>query len=388
MDDLLSRGVEEIIDRAALERVIKGKGKLRIKFGVDPSSPDIHLGHAVELRKLRQLQDMGHVVIFLIGDATGRVGDPSGRNKTRPVLTDAEITANAQTYLDQAKLIIDIDKTELRRNSEWWDKLKFAELLKLAAKFTVAQLIERDDFKQRLESGNDLGLHELLYPVMQAYDSVMLEADVEFGGTDQRFNLLAGRALQKKMDQSPQHVFMCKLLVGTDGVNKMSKSLGNYIGVTDKPEDMYGKVMRIPDELIGPYYELCTDVPLDVVEAAVKSMADGANPRDVKASLAREIVQMYHGPNPSEKAEDEFNQVFRDREAPSDLKTLELKSGKDIISAVAASGVADSNSAARRLVDQGGVRLDDQVADLTTEPKNDSVLQIGKRYFARLKIKP
>jgi tyrosyl-tRNA synthetase len=243
MKELLSRGVEQIIGQDELEKALSGTRKLRIKFGVDPTRPDIHIGHAVVLRQLRQFQDLGHTVIFLIGDYTTKIGDPSGKSKTRPVLDDAEIASNAKTYLDQVGQILDVKKAEIRYNSEWLSKLSFADLLKLASNFSVAQLIERDDFKNRLDSGVELSLHELLYPVMQAYDSVALEADVEFGGNDQLFNLMAGRSLQKKLGQTPQIVFVSELLVGTDGVKKMSKSLDNYIALTDEALDMYGKVM-------------------------------------------------------------------------------------------------------------------------------------------------
>ncbi len=295
MEDLLSRGVEQIVGLDELEQALNSKRKLRIKFGVDPTRPDIHIGHAVALRKLRQFQDMGHTVIFLIGDYTTKIGDPSGRSITRPMLTDAEIKANVQTYLDQVGAILNVSKAEIRHNSEWLGKLNFGDLISLASNMSVAQLIERDDFKNRLANGQEIALHELLYPLMQAYDSVALECDVEFGGNDQLFNLMAGRALQKKLGQRPQICFIMELLVGTDGTKKMSKSLDNYVAITDQPVDMYGKVMSLPDGLIAPYYKLCTDVPLETIDGLVSQLAAGANPRDSKASLAREIVRLYHG---------------------------------------------------------------------------------------------
>lgn len=389
MNDLLSRAVEEIISGVELEKLLTGSKKLRLKLGVDPSSPDIHLGHAVLLRKLRHLQDEGHTVIFLIGDATARIGDPSGKNKTRPVLTNEEIETNAQTYLSQVGKILNVKKAEIRRNSEWWDGVSFSELLKIAGNFTVAQLIEREDFKNRLQSGSELGLHELLYPVMQAYDSVMLKADVEFGGTDQRFNMLAGRDLQKKMGQTPQQVFMTKLLVGLDGTQKMSKSLGNYIGLTDEPANMFGKVMSLPDELIAPYYELCTDIELNQIEALVKTLAEGANPRDAKASLAREIVRLYHGDAAAVAAEEGFNKQFRDKQAPELMPVHKIeKGGKSAVALLVATGLATSNSEARRLIEQGGARINDQILHIDREyaVSDGDILQAGKRRFVRIEL--
>lgn len=384
MDELLTRGVDEIINSDELAKLLKAKKKLRLKLGVDPSSPDIHLGHAVVLRKLRQLQEMGHTVIFLIGDATARIGDPSGRNKTRPVLSEQDIHSNAQTYLDQVGKIIDVKSAEIRRNSEWLDKLSFGDLVALSANFTVAQLIERDDFKKRLDSGSELGLHELLYPVMQAYDSVMLEADVEFGGSDQRFNMLAGRSLQKKMGQVPQQVFMTKLLVGTDGSQKMSKSLGNYIGITDEPGDMYGKVMSIPDSLIPEYYELATDIASEAIEQLVKTLAEGANPRDAKASLAREIVSIYHGEKTALAAAERFGsgdyarpQVVTDSRFKH---PLEVQVQAQLPKLLTELGITTSHSDARRLIEQGGVKINNQPLnpDSVTLKSGDTI-SIGKR---------
>jgi tyrosyl-tRNA synthetase len=387
----LFRGVEEIIVGEDLEKALNSTQKLRIKFGVDPSRPDIHLGHAVPLKVLRRLQDLGHTIIFLIGDATARIGDPSGRNKTRPVLTDAEIKANAKTYLDQVEKILDVGKAEVRYNSEWLDKLTFAELIKLAGNFTVAQLIEREDFKTRLEAGQELSLHELLYPVMQAYDSVMLKADVEFGGTDQRFNNLAGRDLQKKMGQKPQQVVLTKLLIGTDGSQKMSKSLNNYIGITDAPADMYGKVMSINDELIAPYYELCTDIELSVIEELVKTLAEGANPRDSKASLAREIVRIYHGEAPALKAEESWNTTFRDKGGPSADQIEEIIYAGDqslLIDLLVAVDLIASKSEGRRLVRDKGLRVNNIVVeDEDARVANGDLINIGKKRFYRLKQK-
>lgn len=388
MDEILSRNIEEIITRPELESLMKKK-KLRLKLGVDPSSPDIHLGHAVLLRKLRQFQDAGHTVIFLIGDVTARIGDPSGKKKTRPVLSQTEILHNAQTYLDQVGKIIDIKKAEIRSNSEWLDKLKFDDLLKLAGNFTVAQIIEREDFKKRMQEGAEVGLHELLYPLMQAYDSVALKADVEFGGTDQRFNMLAGRALQAKMGQPPQQVLMTKLLVGLDGKNKMSKSLDNYIALTDSPANMYGKVMSIPDMMIGPYYELCTDVPHELIREVIQTIADGANPRDAKASLAREIVSIYHSPKEAKEAETEWTRQFREGGRPSDVPIVRLKrSQKDLLEVMQAAKLVSTRSEARRLLEQKGVKLNDEVLVLgqEVEVRSGDVMQVGKRRYVKFDI--
>lgn len=387
LGDLLTRGVDEIIPENDFKRALASGRTLRLKLGVDPSSPDIHLGHAVVLRKLRNLQDMGHTVIFLIGDATARIGDPSGKNKTRPVLTDDDIAKNAQTYLDQVGKILDVGKVEIRRNSEWLDKLSFTDVLKLMSSFTVAQLIEREDFKNRLEAGSELALHELLYPVMQAYDSVMLEADVEFGGSDQRFNNLAGRDLQKKLGQRPQQVFLCKLMVGTDGVQKMSKSLGNYIALNDGPVNMFGKVMSIDDSLIGPYYELATDIELPVIEELVKTLADGANPRDAKASLAREIVRLYHGDDAALKAAESWSRQFTQKEKPAEIPPFELNDADwHLIDLLVVTELAPSKSEARRLIAQNGVRYNDEPMseDAHLTVSNGDLLQVGKRRFLEL----
>ncbi len=389
MEKLLSRGVDQIIGQDELEKALKSGRKLRIKFGVDPTRPDIHIGHAVVLRLLRRLQDAGHTIIFLIGDYTTRIGDPSGKSKTRPVLGEKEILANAQTYLDQVGKLLDLSKVEVRRNSEWWAQLSFADLLSLASQVSAAQLIERDDFRNRLTSGQELGLHELLYPLMQAYDSVKLEADVEFGGTDQLFNMLAGRALQKKLGQTPQVVVAGELLVGTDGVRKMSKSYDNYIAVTDAPLDMYGKIMSVPDTLIAPYYRLCTDIELEVIDELVKTLAGGANPRDAKASLAREIVGMYHGGAAALAAEEAWNRQFRDGGRPDEIEEVTVTATKDMVDLLVQTKMASSKGEARRLIDQGGVKLGGHVVNLGSPVKlsDGQILQVGKRRYLKLRVK-
>jgi tyrosyl-tRNA synthetase len=391
MDELLTRGVEQIIGEEELREALSRKHKLRIKLGVDPTRPDIHLGHAVLLRKLRALQDMGHTVIFLIGDYTTKIGDPSGKSKTRPMLMDAEIKANVQTYLDQVGVILDLKKTEVRYNSEWLAKLTFGDLISLASNLSVAQMIEREDFKNRLESGQELALHELLYPLMQAYDSVALEADVEFGGNDQLFNLMVGRSLQKKLGQAPQIVFIMELLVGTDGKHKMSKSLDNYIAITDEPIEMYGKVMSLPDPLIAPYYKLTTDISLESIDGLVQSMSQGANPRDSKASLAREIVRTYHGEVAAAAAEENWNRTFRDHEGPSDDQIVEHKVPRDGVKLGALLqevGVSTSNSESRRLLRASGVKVNSEtVLDEHLIVRAGEMLQVGKRRFFKLTAK-
>lgn len=378
IDEFLTRSVEEAIVKDSLREKLASGKKLRIKYGVDPTRPDIHLGHAVGLWKLRELQDAGHTVIFLIGDFTTKIGDPSGRNTTRPVLTDEEIKANAKTYFDQVGKILDIEKTEVRYNSEWFSKMNFNDILKLSGQFTVAQIVERDDFAKRLKEGTDIGLHEILYPLMQAYDSVELKADVEFGGLDQKFNMLAGRELQKKMGQAPQDVLMLELLVGTDGKIKMSKSAGNYIAITDPANDMFGKIMSIPDEAMPQYFELCTNM----------EMPKNENPRDTKIQLAKEIVKIYHGEKEAEEAEAEFDRVHKNKELPTVMDEVKIGASElNIVDIIVEAKLAVSKSDARRLVEQGGVSINDErIDDPQKEIKIESglILKVGKRNFVRI----
>lgn len=387
-NNFFEKGVAEIIDKKSLEQKLESKKKLRIKIGVDPTRPDIHLGHAVALRVLRKLQDAGHTIIFLIGDYTTKIGDPSGRNTTRPVLDDAEIKKNAKTYFDQVGLILDLKKTEVRYNSEWFSKMNFNDILQIAGKFTVAQIIERDDFEKRLKGGVDVGLHEMLYPLMQAYDSVVLKADVEFGGTDQRFNILAGRDLQKKMGQAPQDIVLVGLLVGLDGKEKMSKSLDNYIGITESPKTMFGKTMSIPDSLIESYFELCTDVTADEIKKHLDGMKKGKNPRDVKAELAEKIVEIYHSKEKAEEAKEEFFKVFSKKELPSKIPTINLSGSFELPLFLIELGATTSNSEARRLITQGAVKID---GAKVTDPKSqvathkDMVIQVGKQKYYKIK---
>jgi tyrosyl-tRNA synthetase len=391
IEELLTRGVQEVIIKSDLEKKLQSGKKLRIKFGVDPTRPDIHLGHAVVLWKLKQFQDDGHTIIFLIGDYTTKIGDPTGRNTTRPMLSDEDIKINAQTYIEQVGKILDMQKTEIRYNSEWYSKMDFSDIISLSSKFTVAQIIERDDFAKRLNSGVDIGLHEMLYPLMQAYDSVVLRADVAFG-SDQKFNELAGRDLQKKMGQEPQDIVVTKLLVGTDGKEKMSKSLDNYIAITDLANEMYGKVMSIPDSAIMDYYELCTNVETKALKIIENELVNGKNPRDTKAELAKLIVEIYHNAEEAEEAEAEFSRVFSNREMPTEMREFSLNSKADwrLDDIVEASGTTErvrSKSDIRRLIQQGGVKLNDEkIVDPFKQIifKADDILKVGNRDYIRI----
>lgn len=382
------RGIEEIISQKGLEEKLKRGKKLRIKLGADPNRPDIHLGHAVVLRLLKRFQEAGHTVIFLIGDYTAKIGDPSGRNRTRPILSDEEIKVNAKTYLDQVGKIIDVKKAEIRFNSQWLKELSFADVLKLASSFTVAQTIERDDFQKRLKNQQEIGLHELLYPVMQAYDSVILKADLELGGTDQRFNLLAGRELQKKVGETPQDIITCALLVGLDGKEKMSKSLDNYIAVNDSPAEMFGKVMSIPDSLIINYFKLCTDLTDGEIAKFGKQLEAGLNPRDIKFKLAREITTLYHNQEKAEQASKAFNQIHQKKQLPDQIEEVKLAGEFEITKLITQLKLASSNGEARRLVEQGGVKIDGAVInEITAQVKTHPgmVIQVGKRRFLKIK---
>jgi tyrosyl-tRNA synthetase len=388
---VISSGAAAVTPADALKEKLATGRSLRVKLGVDPTAPDLHLGHAVPLRKLRQFQDLGHTVVLIIGDFTALIGDPSGRNSTRPPLTVEQIDENATTYIEQAFRILDPDRTELRRNSDWLGKLGFADLLRLTSRFTVARILERDDFAKRYSGQQSISLHEFLYPVAQAYDSVAVEADIEIGGTDQLFNLLAGRELMEKSGMEPQVCLTLPLLEGTDGVQKMSKSYGNYIGLTDEPDEMFGKVMSIPDELIAKYFRLCTAVPVDEVDAIEADLVAGrSHPNLVKRRLAREIVSLYHGPDTGQGAEAAFDRVFKEHQAPQDIPEVVVDAGEEVhLPALLRDlGLATTTSEARRLIDGGGLRIDgEQVPprtyDLPWESVRGRVVQAGKRHFAR-----
>ena len=386
--DLFMRGVTEIINKESFEKKLKSGKKLRIKLGVDPTRPDIHLGHAVGLWKLKQLQDDGHTIIFLIGDYTTKIGDPSGRNATRPVLSDTEIKLNAETYLDQVGKILDIKKTEIRYNSEWFSKMTFSDILQITGKFTVAQIIERDDFEKRLKLGKDIGLHEILYPVMQAYDSVMLKADIEFGGSDQRFNMLAGRDLQKKMEQPAQEIVITKLLIGLDGKEKMSKSLDNYVGITEDADSQFGKIMSIPDKLMGDYFSLCTLESEANIKKYEKELKAGKNPRDIKVILAEKIVELYHDKKSAEKAKAEFSNVFSKGELPKRIPSVKLSGTFELPLFILELDACGSNTEARRLILAGAVKIDgtkvtDPKAEIATHP--GMIIQVGKKKYYKVK---
>lgn len=387
-EDFFQKGISEIINEQSFRERLK-KGKIRIKYGVDPTRPDIHLGHTVQLLKLKQLQDEGHTIIFLIGDYTTKIGDPSGRNATRPILSDDEIKQNAKTYFVQVGKILNVKKTEIRYNSEWFSKMKFSDILLLAGKFTVAQILERDDFEKRFQGHNDIGLHELLYPLMQAYDSVVLKADVEFGGSDQKFNMLTGRELQKKMGQKPQEVVITKLLVGLDGKIKMSKSADNYIALTEDAKSMFGKIMSIPDVSIYEYFELLTELNQAELMKIREELDSDTNPRDIKLALAEKIVSMYHSNAEAQKAKQEFISVFAKKELPSDIPLVKMAEGNYELPLLLMNlGAVGSNGEARRLIEQGGVKIDGAKiteSKIVIGVRKDMLIQVGKRKYYRIK---
>jgi tyrosyl-tRNA synthetase len=388
----VKRGCEELLIEAEFAQKLarsKAAGKpLRCKLGLDPTAPDIHLGHTVVLNKLRQLQDLGHTVIFLIGDFTSMIGDPSGRNTTRPPLTREQIQANARTYFEQAALVLDRAKTEIRYNSEWSEPLGAAGMIKLAAKYTLARLLERDDFAKRMRENAPIAMHELLYPLMQGYDSVALESDLELGGTDQKFNLLVGRELQRHWGQEPQCILTMPLLEGLDGVEKMSKSKNNYIGITEAPFEMFGKVMSISDELMWRWYDLVSARSNAEIARFKREAADGRNPRDIKVALAQEIVARFHSNAAAEQALAEFEARFKGNAAPEDMPevTLAAPHGLPIAQLLKQANLAPSTSEAVRNIEQGGVRINgEKVADRgAVIAPGTHVVQVGKRKWARV----
>jgi tyrosyl-tRNA synthetase len=393
---LLSRGTADIVPlpelKAKLLKSAKDGKPLQVKLGLDPTAPDIHLGFAVVLRKLRQFQDLGHEVVIIIGDYTALIGDPSGRSTTRPMLSSEEIEANGRTYVEQLAKVLDREKTIIRFNSEWLGKLSFAELVGLASKMTVAQVLQREDFANRYREGLPISLHELLYPLAQAYDSVAIRADIEMGGQDQTFNNLAGRALQKELGQEPQVVLLMPLLVGLDGVKKMSKSLGNYVGISEPPVVMFGKLMSLSDELMPVYYELCTDVPM--AEVAMLTDAAQTHPREAKKRLAREIITLYHSADAAQAADDEFERVHKEHQIPDEMPDFAVSAeicdagGLTRVTALlVAAGLAPSSGEAKRLILQGGVSIEgakitDAAAMLLVQ--TGQVIKVGRNRFIRL----
>mgnify|MGYP002626766038 CR=1 FL=1 len=379
---------EEELERKLENSILTGK-PLTVKFGMDPSAPDIHIGHAVALRKLKQLQDMGHTIVIIIGDFTAKIGDPSGRSKGRIAMTEKEVLTNAQTYQDQVFRILDREKTQIRYNSEWLEKLQLDEILKLASTITVARMLERDDFEKRFRSNIPIGLHEFFYPLMQAYDSVVLEADLELGGTDQTFNVLMGRSLQKDSGMEPQAALFMPILEGIDGVEKMSKSLGNYIGIDEDARTMFHKVMQIPDSIMIKYFELATDILPEELDEIKDSLNAGKNPKEIKLLLAKTITSLYHTPEETAAAERFFKEAFTQKSIPQEVESLEIavkqKNLFDCLTPFVENGLVKSGSELRRLVAQGGVRNNGvPVTGMEDAIEDGDVLRIGKKKFVRL----
>ena len=391
--ELISRGAEEIIPekelKQKLEQSINKDTPLIVKLGCDPSRPDLHLGHGVVLRKLRHFQDLGHQAILVIGDFTAMIGDPSQRNKTRPQLTLEETKANAESYIEQAGHVLNIDSLKIVYNSTWLDAMRFSDVIRLSSHYTVARMLERDDFTKRYKAEIPISIHEFMYPLAQAMDSVELKADVELGGTDQKFNLLVGRDLQREYKQDPQVIITLPLLEGTDGIEKMSKSYGNDIGLTDTPEDMYGKSMSISDEMIEKYFILAADANTKTVSKVKKQLSDSSqNPRDIKRELARAIVQLYHGQNAAKEAEQYFDRVIVNKDAPDEMDQVELSIDTQLIEVVTNEGLTSSKGEARRLIKQGAIRVDNE--KITDESHillkgKEVVIKVGKRRFIKIK---
>ncbi len=390
--ELIKRGADELLIEAELVEKLKTGRSLRVKAGFDPTAPDLHLGHTVLINKLRHFQDLGHQVLFLIGDFTGMIGDPSGKNTTRPPLTREQVLDNARTYQEQVFKILDPAKTEVCFNSSWMEALGASGMIRLAARHTVARMLERDDFSKRYAAQQPIAIHEFLYPLCQGYDSVAMKADIELGGTDQRFNLLVGRELQKHYGQAPQCVLTMPLLEGLDGVQKMSKSLGNYIGIYEPPSEIFGKVMSISDDLMWRYYDLLSFLPASEISALRRSIDEGKNPRDVKVQLAQELVARFHGDSASVAAREDFESRFQRNGIPDEMPEVALLGGEEgvgIAAVLKQSGLTASTSEALRMIDQGGVRLNgERVADkgLVLRAGEGGVVQVGKRKFARVRV--
>lgn len=393
--DLIKRGVSEIIPEdellKKLEKSYKEQKPLKIKLGCDPSRPDLHIGHSVVLRKLAQFQSLGHQAILIIGDFTGMIGDPSGRNVTRPALSLEETRKHGQSYFEQASKILDKEKTKTVYNSEWLGKMSFEDVIKLASKYTVARMLERDDFTKRYKNGEPISVHEFLYPLAQAMDSVAIESDVELGGTDQKFNLLVGRDIQREFGIEPQVILTMPLLVGTDGVEKMSKSYGNYIGISDSPQDIFGKTLSIADSLIYTYYELATDISnADLAKVKGDLENPDVNPRNIKRALAKRLVAMYHSEEAATEAEEGFDKIFIKKEIPDEIPLFEMTNCEkeiSILDLITTVNFAPSKGEARRLVSQGGVTLDgEKIADITAsvQLKPENILKVGKRKFVKI----
>ncbi|WP_295153963.1 tyrosine--tRNA ligase [uncultured Brachyspira sp.] len=385
--ELITRGISEVIGLEEIKEKLKNGKQLIVKAGFDPTAPDIHLGHTVLLRKMRHFQLLGHKVIFLIGDFTGRIGDPSGKTKTRPRLTLEDVLKNAETYKQQVFKILDPEKTIVEFNSKWLEKMSFADVLGLTSRYTVAQMIERDDFAKRYKNGQPISIMEFLYPLAQGYDSVALQCDIELGGNDQKFNLLVGRTLMKEYGLSPQAVITVPLLEGLDGVEKMSKSLGNYIGIYDSAKDMYGKAMSIPDSLIYKYMELLTDIPIEDIKNYIKAIENGENPRNIKAVLAKEIVKIYHGESEALNAEEEFKRIFSSKGLPDKIDEVNINRDDNILNVLSVCMPSESKSNLKRLVSQGSVSLDNEkINDINMLIAKEGILKVGKRNFFKIKF--
>lgn len=389
--ELLTRGTAEVIVQEDLKKKLLSGKKLRIKLGIDPTGSELHIGHAVVLRKLRQFQDLGHHTILIVGNFTGKIGDPTDKSETRKQLTDDEVAANLQNYLDQAGKILDLKKLEVVYNADWLAHMSFQEVVQLASNFTVQQMLERDMFEKRMREEKPIHLHEFFYPLMQGYDSVVLRADVELGGTDQKFNCLAGRVLQKAYNEDPQNVLITPILEGLDGKEKMSKSLNNYIGIMESPDQQYGKAMSIPDELILRYFELATNISLEEIANIGEDLEAGKNPRDIKMRLAREIVSMYHDMEAAEMAEKNFIQLFQKKELPDEIPVYKLpKEEINLIEAIFQSGIEPSKSQIKRLIEQGGVKVNQKTIkdkDYSFTPsKKPIIVQVGKRKFVQFVV--
>jgi len=389
IEEVLKRGVVEVIERKHLKKELLSGKKLTIKYGIDPTKPDIHLGHTIPLRKVEEFQKLGHRVVLIIGDFTAQIGDPSGRMKARTLLSAKQAEENAKTYLEQANKIIDLSNIEVKKNSQWYNQMRLKDIIKLTQLFTVARILERDDFEKRLRQNLDVHLHEIIYPILQGYDSVVINADVEIGGTDQKFNMLTGRKLQKRLKKSQQDVITLPLLVGIDGKLKMSKTFGNYIGISEKPEEQYGKIMSIPDRLIGDYFELCTRVPMEKVQEIKTGLKTGKiNPREAKARLAQEIVSMYHSKEAAQKAAQEFERIFKEKKLPTKIPEIKVKEKfLPLLDLLVKTKLASSKSEAKRLILQKGVKIDGALQkdwQKSVQIEKGMVIQVGKRRFAKL----
>ena len=388
--ELIKRGIDEVLTEDDLVSKLKSKKQLTVKVGFDPTAPDLHLGHTVILNKMRHFQDLGHKVVFLIGDFTGRIGDPSGKNKTRPSLDKEELKKNAKTYSDQVFKILNKDLTDIRFNSEWCEDLGADGIIGLASKYNLGRMLERDDFSKRYKANQQIAIHEFLYPLIQAYDSIALNADVEMGGTDQKFNLLVGRELQRAFDQEPQVCITLPILEGLDGINKMSKSLDNYVGINEDPDEMFGKIMSISDDLMWRWFELLSFRPINEVNELKKEVKSGMNPRDTKILLAEEIIERFHSKEDAENAKNTFLDRFQKGAKPKDIETFSISLDDDIAigNLLKESGLVQSTSEAMRLVKQGAVKINDEKIDdpkLSIEKNQELLFQVGKRRFLKIK---